>query len=373
MLHGGGTFAFRLHEETGAPASEIARAYAIAREVFGMRPQWAAIEALDNEVIPRSSSRCCSRAGASSSEARAGSSVTEPRRWTSRSTVAAFSPGVGLLTLGAGAPRRRRPRADRAPGGRAARPGRRAGERVATLPTLYGVFDVVEVSEESGLPVQAVAAVHFRLGALLGLHWLRDRVVDLGRDDRWKARARSALRDDLYTIHRELTAEVLREGPPLESPRERVDAWVEDQQAAGRCLQTVADVRAGRRSDLTTLSVAVRESARCSAERQSPTGRSGRQLAHEVVSTSRRAPSISRSAARSCAGRPAARARPRSRSEQPRGSGRSTRIEAGAADELHQVMEGVELRGGLEPWGSCPIGKKVPATRNSGVITSVVT
>ncbi|HZC14837.1 MAG TPA: NAD-glutamate dehydrogenase domain-containing protein, partial [Thermoleophilaceae bacterium] len=51
MLHGGGTtFAFRLHEETGAPASEIARAYAVAREVFGMRPQWAAIEALDNEV-----------------------------------------------------------------------------------------------------------------------------------------------------------------------------------------------------------------------------------------------------------------------------------------------------------------------------------
>ena len=52
MLHGGGPFAFRLHEETGAPASEIARAYAVAREVFGMRPQWAAIEALDNEVDP---------------------------------------------------------------------------------------------------------------------------------------------------------------------------------------------------------------------------------------------------------------------------------------------------------------------------------
>src|ERR687893_210232 len=51
MAHGGGiTFAFRLHEESGAPASEIARAYAAARDIFGMRPQWSEIEALDNEV-----------------------------------------------------------------------------------------------------------------------------------------------------------------------------------------------------------------------------------------------------------------------------------------------------------------------------------
>src|SRR5215217_7340720 len=51
MLHGGGTtFAFRLHEETGAPASQIARAYACAREIFEMRPLWAEIENLDNRV-----------------------------------------------------------------------------------------------------------------------------------------------------------------------------------------------------------------------------------------------------------------------------------------------------------------------------------
>ena len=51
MAHGGGTtFAFRLHEESGAPASEIARAYAAARDIFAMRSQWGEIEALDNTV-----------------------------------------------------------------------------------------------------------------------------------------------------------------------------------------------------------------------------------------------------------------------------------------------------------------------------------
>src|SRR6516162_2761991 len=46
----GTTFAFRLGEETGAPASILARGYAVAREVFDMRSIWAAIESLDNKV-----------------------------------------------------------------------------------------------------------------------------------------------------------------------------------------------------------------------------------------------------------------------------------------------------------------------------------
>ncbi len=58
MEHGGGiTFAFRLQEESGAPASEIARAYAAARDVFDMRGQWHDIEALDNQRGRRDAAR----------------------------------------------------------------------------------------------------------------------------------------------------------------------------------------------------------------------------------------------------------------------------------------------------------------------------
>ena len=46
----GTTFAFRLGDETGAGADDIARAYAVAREVFGLRGLWAEIEALDGLV-----------------------------------------------------------------------------------------------------------------------------------------------------------------------------------------------------------------------------------------------------------------------------------------------------------------------------------
>ena len=44
------TFAFRLGEETGADEADIARAYLVSREVYGMRGTWEAIEGLDNVV-----------------------------------------------------------------------------------------------------------------------------------------------------------------------------------------------------------------------------------------------------------------------------------------------------------------------------------
>src|ERR687896_2513730 len=44
------TFVFRLQEDTGAGPADIARAYAVARDVFDMRRLWADVEALDLEV-----------------------------------------------------------------------------------------------------------------------------------------------------------------------------------------------------------------------------------------------------------------------------------------------------------------------------------
>jgi glutamate dehydrogenase len=131
--------------------------------------------------------------------------------------------------------------------------------RVATLGTMFAAFDIVEVAEGAELDVEQVAAVHFQLGEKLELHWLRDRIVALPRDDRWRALARAALRDDVYGLHRALTAAVLREAPPGRTASERVDAWVASNPASERCLQTLAEIRVGRVFDTTTLPVAVRE------------------------------------------------------------------------------------------------------------------
>jgi glutamate dehydrogenase len=117
---------------------------------------------------------------------------------------------------------------------------------------MFASLDIVEVASETGLDVERVAGVHFSLGSQLELHWLRDRVVALPRHDRWSALARAALRDDLYSLHRDLTAEVLRSGKEVED-------WIAANPATERYLATLADVRLGRNFDLTTLPVVVRE------------------------------------------------------------------------------------------------------------------
>ena len=263
MLHGGGTtFAFRLHEETGAPASEIARAYAVARDIFQMRPQWAEIEALDNRVS----------ADLQIDMLLEGRRLIERgSRWLLRNmerpiaigdAVDRFAPGAN--TLYGCVPRLLEPD-DAEPVEQRAAELRAAGVpqalalRVASLGTMYAAFDIVEVAEQAGLDVESVAAVHFGLGNRLQLHWLRDRIFELPRDDRWRALARAALRDDLYGLHRALTAEVLRGWREGEEPGLLVERWIEHNPAAERCLQTLADIRVGRTFDMTTLPVAVRE------------------------------------------------------------------------------------------------------------------
>ena len=80
----------------------------------------------------------------------------------------------------------------------------------------------------------------------LELHWLRDRIVALPRDDRWRALARAALRDDLYALHRELTAEVLRSASPDDEPEGRVDGWIDANPAVGalRCRRSATSAAA---------------------------------------------------------------------------------------------------------------------------------
>ncbi len=98
--------------------------------------------------------------------------------------------------------------------------------RVASPGALFDALDVIEVADATSQPVKDVAALHFRLGSRLHLHWLRDRIADLSREDRWQEMARAALRDDLFSLHGELTADVLHGSPALRELRNLIQSTV---------------------------------------------------------------------------------------------------------------------------------------------------
>ena len=128
------------------------------------------------------------------------------------------------------------------------------------MPSMLSVFDIVEVAELARRDAKAVMEIYFGLASRLELNWLRDRIIDLPRENRWETLARAALRDDLYAVHRSLTQEVLEVGGRETGTEAAIEAWMEQNGASvERCLGMLADIQASRAYDTTTLPVALRE------------------------------------------------------------------------------------------------------------------
>ena len=259
----GPSFVFRIGEETGAEAPDIARAYTAAREVFSMRELWDGIEALDNQVEARVQTRMMLDAR---------KLVERATRWLLRNrrtpldieaTISHFSEGASEL-------------AERIPG--ILLDGDREAvenaaqrlidanvppdlaHRAASLGPMFSALDIIDVANSTGQPLDTSAEVYFTLGDRLKLHWLRRHIEALPRDNRWRTLARSALRDDIFYQQAALAAEILSNTPEDRPADERIKIWIEANEGpVDRTLQVLADINASGTFDLSTLSVALRE------------------------------------------------------------------------------------------------------------------
>jgi glutamate dehydrogenase len=128
------------------------------------------------------------------------------------------------------------------------------------MPALLAVFDIVVDSATTATDQGVVTDTYFGIGARLGLDWLRDRILELPRGDRWQALARAALRDEMYRLHRTLTREVLLSTKEHGEGSAPLEAWLErNGDAVKRTQEILADVRESRQYDSITLPVVLRE------------------------------------------------------------------------------------------------------------------
>src|SRR5215203_2005834 len=259
----GPSFVFRLGEETGAGAPDIARAYMAAREIFSLRPLWDDVEGLDSVV----------EAGIQTNimlDAR--KLVERATSWLLRyrrthldvgGTISHFSGGANELAESIPAILMD---GDREAVVNAARRLIDAGvpkdlaERATSLGPMFPALDITDVANANGEPLDTAAAVYFALGDRLRLHWLRRHIEALPRDNRWRTLARSALRDDIFNQQAVLTTEVLSNTPQDEPPGERIETWAKiNEGSVHRAMQVLTDINSSGTFDLSTLSVALRE------------------------------------------------------------------------------------------------------------------
>ncbi|CAN5453209.1 NAD-glutamate dehydrogenase [soil metagenome] len=257
------TFAYRLGEEAGAEASDIARTYAASREIFGLRSLWGEIESLDNKVPAETQTEMIL-------ESR--KLIERSTRWLLRNrrppldigaTVERFSKGVEELSgripdLMLDSEREKLEERKEALEEKGV-PGELA-RRVASLGPIFSVLDIVDTADATGKSIETAASVYFTLGDRMNLHLLRDHIDKLPRDNRWRTLARAALRDDLYGQQATLTAEILRSVPGEREASERIEAWVEaNRRAVDRTIQVLRDINQSGVYDLSTLPVMLRE------------------------------------------------------------------------------------------------------------------
>jgi glutamate dehydrogenase len=164
----GPSFVFRLGEETGAEAPDIARAYMAARETFSMRALWDGVEGLDNVVEARVQTQIMLDAR---------KLVERATRWLLRyrrtpldirGTISHFSEGTNELA-------ERIPEilvdGDREAVENAAQRLIDAGvprdlaQRAASLGPMFPALDITDVAHANGEPLDTTAAVYFTLAA----------------------------------------------------------------------------------------------------------------------------------------------------------------------------------------------------------------
>jgi glutamate dehydrogenase len=257
----GTTFVFRLREETGAGGPDIARAFVVARDVFDLGSLWDEVEALDGQVSAETQLLMLLKARVLHERATRWLLRNRPRPIDIAAGTARYAPAVASLVAAAGTVAGAD---DRAAARRIADGLVGAGvpsalaERIGRLDALLPALDIVEAAAVTGLGFDDVAAVYFAIDDRLELHALRGLIAALPREERWDALARRALWEDLQSEHRALTIDVLQSSSgPVE--RRLVDWMTVNAGAVERCVQVLADVRAGGTADLATLSVAVRE------------------------------------------------------------------------------------------------------------------
>ena len=268
------TFVFRLREETGSGPENIARAYMIARQIFDMPQTWSEIEALDNVVAAKHQIDMLLEGRKLVERASRWLLRNRPQPLDVESNIAYFIDGVRAVAevIPDRIPEHGRRLIDKEASRRLdAGVPEALARRVSLYNELVSALDIIEVASSEQMSVDDVSAVYFLLGEKLDLHWMRDEIIALPRENRWQALARAALRDDLQSQERLLTRDVLRGESEHSDAESRIASWMANNRAAvERCSQLLTDLKGGPRTDFSMLSVAMREIRSMHAEDQAP-------------------------------------------------------------------------------------------------------
>ncbi len=259
----GATFVSDIMERTGMPAPDVASAYIIIRDTFGLRNLWEAIEALDNKVPAATQSamlsdinrlvdrgviwllRHCPQplefAGVRKALAEpvAVLSGMIPEVLPTDSAAAIAARADTLIQQGVPEPLAR---------------------QVASTVIMASANDIGRIAEKVHLELSAAAQLYFAIGGRFDFGWLRaaaEGLTGVGTGAHWLKLAVGALVEEFDGLQRELT---LRAAACGGTPEQALERWAAGRRPAiERADQLLTEVKAAARTDLAILTVVGRQ------------------------------------------------------------------------------------------------------------------
>ena len=208
----GPTFVKQQMKKTGARLEDVAKAYTIVRDMFGLREMWDQIEALDNKVPAEIQLR------AMLDIAKLSQHVVS---WFLRRNMDSLDGGLDIKTyrnsiktltskmdsaLTKDLKAEVKQRVDSA-----VRDGlpEKLARHIALLPVLVSSCDIIRISLEQKQDLLLTAKTYFALGEYFNMGWLRSQARYMQSEDRWQTEAIGGLLDKLYTTQAGMTVKVL--------------------------------------------------------------------------------------------------------------------------------------------------------------------
>jgi glutamate dehydrogenase len=249
------TFYFDIAEDTGASARDVAAAYALARDAFGLRELWNEIEALASAVpVPVQVEM----------HVAAGRFLERATVWLLRNLpqpldMAAFERDMAphIAEVARNQDKMRSDTIGREQdklAGRLVTQGvpDRLADRIAALEAMASALDIITVARQLKHPVAATGTEFFEMGARLNLFWLRLSAESIHASSHWEKLALQALIGSLGDEHRRIAAAAIKAGG--------AKPWLAAHEPALAAYDAfIADLKAGDAFDAARLMVALKQ------------------------------------------------------------------------------------------------------------------
>ena len=207
----GSGFVCDMMERTGCGDAAVARAYAVARDIFGLTALWHAIEALDN-IVPAALQTELLR--------EVGGLVEEVTEWlleqagptlSISATVAIYAGPVKAIAESLPAvlaPAQREIFDARAVSLEQDGVPRALARRIASLVHLHSALDIARLAQRIDFGLEAIASIHFAIGERSGLAAVRTKLAAGAGSDAWEREAARVLRSELLRQQARLTRDI---------------------------------------------------------------------------------------------------------------------------------------------------------------------